>query len=536
MAAPAGSAGNRRSAGTRPGDVLKGRYRLVDAIAVDQRTEVWTAHDEILDRTVLVKFLHLAPGDSGARDRFHREALGVVRLSHPGIVAVYDTILEGTVTALVLEHVQATPLSRFLHDGGSVSPTEAVSIALQVADALEAAHNSGVRHRNLSSDSVWLCSDQRVKITDFGTAWEGDGGETDPSAPATGQEQSDVGALARLLQSCLTAAGPIEQAPEALREFIDRALTPGNEGGFTSIAETRAQLADAHGSATVPAHQSIDVPAPAHAPAKGPRRPPRTRTVPPGRRIRLAPLLAAAAIAAIVLSVTLLSADGEPPAGTSPPIAPAAGPDTSLPPETADEMRPPATESDGEVTTGPSGLEPSGLEPSGLDPSVSEASGSQAAGDEFAEPGAGVAIVDVVVTTFRHDPPGDDPDALRTLDGDESTFWTTPGLSAGDATVNGVGLEFRLSETAAVAQMAITSDTPGWVAAVYVGEGGYAQLSDWGLLIDQQTNTTDRMILSLAGEETESVLLWIPDPRAAVTDEIRIAEVVISPAPGAELR
>ena len=312
MAVPAGSAGDRRSGGTRPGEILKDRYRLVDAIAADDRTEVWTARDEILDRTVLVKFLHLAPGDRGTRDRFRREALGVARLSHPGIVAVYDTILEGPASALVLEHVQATPLSRFLHDGGSVSPTEAVSIALQVADALEAAHNSGVRHRNLSPDSVWLCSDQRVKVTDFGTAWEGGGDETDPATPAADEEQSDVRALALVLRSCLTAAAAVEQPPEPLREFLDRALAPGSEDGFTSVAEARAQLAGAHGPASVPPSLWIDVPAPARTPAEGRRRPPQTGAVPSRRRIRLSVLLAAAAIVAIALSVTLLSGNEEP--------------------------------------------------------------------------------------------------------------------------------------------------------------------------------------------------------------------------------
>lgn len=149
----------------------------------------------------------------------------------------------------------------------------------------------------------------------------------------------------------------------------------------------------------------------------------------------------------------------------------------------------------------------------------------------------GVAVVDVRVVTFRPgDPPEGDPDALRTLDGDGSSHWATPGLAAGDDTVNGVGLEFRLAEPTGVSHVAVTSDTTGWVAAAYAGAGGYDRLSDWGTLVDQRTNTTGRMVLDLAGQETAAVLLWIPDPRAALTDEIRIAEVVISAPPGAELR
>ena len=221
MAPPAGGIEDRRAREMRAGESLKGRYRLLRHIAAGPGTEVWTARDEILDRTVLVKLLHVTAGDIATRERFRREALGVARLSHPGIVAVYDTILEGGATGLVLEHVQATPLSRFLHEGGSMSPDEAVSIGLQVADALEAAHNNGVRHGNLSSDSVWLCSDQRVKITDFGTSWEpNQAGEGDPPTTAAEGVQVDIGALGRLVEECLTADTPPGRLPDTLADFV----------------------------------------------------------------------------------------------------------------------------------------------------------------------------------------------------------------------------------------------------------------------------------------------------------------------------
>ncbi len=528
MAPPAGGDEDPRTRGVRAGQSLEGRYRLLHRMAQGAATEVWTARDEVLDRTVLVKLLRLAAGDGEMRERFRLEALGVARLSHPGIVAVYDTILDGAVTGLVLEHVQATPLSRFLHEGGSISPDQAVSIALQVADALEAAHNNDVQHGNLTPDSVWLCSDHRVKITDFGSAWgHGAVGVDDrPTTPADGDE-ADVRALGRLLQDCLAASPSTDHVPEALTQFVADALAPEGEPSFASVAEARSRLAEAHGlpgtsagSWPEPASEAPEYVGDGYDPLREGGRRPRRR----GRAL----VLVAAAAAAIAISVLSLSRADESPPGEIPGGARPVLPSLSSP-SPGESGKPPST----------AGAEDDG---SGEGDSVG---GEVPAGDEsgettLAEPGdadPGVAIVDVQVVTFRRAAtPEGDPDALRTLDGDESTHWATPGLGAGDATVSGVGLEFRLAEPAEVTHLVVVSDTSGWVAAAYVGDGDYDRLSDWGPLFDQQTNTTGRMVLDLAGQEAAAVLLWIPDPRAAVTDEIRIAEVVVSAAPGAEVR
>ena len=529
MAPPAGGIEDRRAREMRAGESLKGRYRLLRHIAAGPATEVWTARDEILDRTVLVKLLHVTAGDIATRERFRREALGVARLSHPGIVAVYDTILEGGATGLVLEHVQATPLSRFLHEGGSMSPDEAVSIGLQVADALEAAHNNGVRHGNLSSDSVWLCSDQRVKITDFGTSWEPkQAGAGDPPTTAAEGVQVDIGALGRLLEECLTADTPPGRLPDPLADFVADTRAPAGEPRLASFAEARARLADAHGppgaSAGSWAHLATGPP----GSVDDGHDPPREDDRRPRRRVRALALVAAAAVAAIAVTVVSLTGGDESPPGEVPrsvqPFAPTPAP--SSPGDTGEPT--PADAAGAASGDGDS---------AGSDETRDDPEAGQVTSGEPGDPDPGVAIVDVQIVTFRRTEPSEgDPDALRTLDGDESTHWSTPGLGAGDTTVNGVGLEFRLAEPTEMTHLAVTSDTTGWVAAVYVGEGGYDRLSDWGPLFDQQTNTTGRMILNLAGHEAAAVLLWIPDPRAAVTDEIRIAEVIISAPPSAQLR
>ncbi len=525
MTASAGSSRERRRGGAAAGQILKGRYRLLRSLAASSRTELWTARDEVLDRTVLVKLLHLAPGDAAVRERFGSEALAVARLAHPGIVAIYDTLLDPDVTGLVLEHVEATPLSRFLHEGGEVSPAEALSIALQLADALAAAHDQGVRHCNLSPDSVWLCGDQRIKITDFGAAWA----QGDVAGAAWAQEQADIGALAGVLRDCLGSGGDPDDLPEDLAAFIAEAEPHPAGSRFGSITEARSFLASARGVSPPPEPPRIDFPAGTPEPSS-PYPEPRPEPIARSRRFprALAVALVAAAVAAAIV-VPALTGD-DPPAPDPPPPAPAIV--TTQAPEApvGGEQPPPAAavpdqtgDADDEIVNE--------VETTGDESPAPEAAGSLPPGD------AGVAVVDVRTVTFRPQvADADDPDALRTLDGDPSTHWATPGLGAGDSTVGGVGLELRLAEPTVVSQLAVTSDTAGWEAAVFVGEGGHERLSDWGPLVDQQINTTGHMVLGLADQQAASVLLWIPDPRAALTDEIRIAELIISSAPDPAVR
>jgi len=533
VTASAGGSRERPPGEAAAGQILKGRYRLLRSLAASPRTELWTARDEVLDRTVLVKLLHLTPGDAAVRERFRSEALAVARLAHPGIVAIYDTLLEHDVTGLVLEHVEAMPLSRFLHEGGSVSVGEALSIALQLADALAVAHDRGVRHCNLSPDSVWLCGDQRIKTTDFGTAWAlgdvsaGDRSAGDLPAAAWAQEQADVRALAGVLRACLSSSGEPGDLPADLATFIATAESQPPTSRFGSITEARSFLASARGVSPPPELPRIDFPAstpgpplPDPEPITRPRRFPRA----------LAVALVAAAVAAAVV-VPALTGDDSPapdPPLPAPPVVttqapedPAAGEQLPAAAAVPDEAGTAEVEDPGEGD----------VESPGDESPAPEADGSLPPG------GAGVAIVDVRTVTFRPPATGaDDPHALRTLDGDPSTHWATPGLRAGDSTVAGVGLEFHLAERTAVSELAVTSDTTGWEAAVFVGEGGHERLSDWGPLVDQQVNTTGHVVLGLADQQAAAVLLWIPDPRAALTDEIRIAEVVISAAPDPAVR
>lgn len=150
-------------------DVLGTRYRLDQRIAVGGMGDVWAARDELLGRQVALKLLHpnLA-ADEGFRRRFRAEAKAVARLSHPGIVAVYDYGEDPEAAYLAMELVDGEPLSALLRRRGRLGPAETMSLVAQTAEALAAAHAEGLVHRDVKPANLMLRSDGRVKVTDFG--------------------------------------------------------------------------------------------------------------------------------------------------------------------------------------------------------------------------------------------------------------------------------------------------------------------------------------------------------------------------------
>ncbi len=156
------------------GSVLGSRYVLENLIAVGGMGQVWKATDKVLDRAVAVKLLRSDLIDSeDFRRRFRDEARLAAGLSHPGIAHVYD-YAEGVpdgerLAFLVMELVAGQPLSDHLRH---CRPTlgETVSILDQTAQALGAAHDVGIVHRDVKPGNVMITPDGRVKVTDFGIA------------------------------------------------------------------------------------------------------------------------------------------------------------------------------------------------------------------------------------------------------------------------------------------------------------------------------------------------------------------------------
>ncbi|MGW1996482.1 serine/threonine-protein kinase [Embleya sp. NPDC001921] len=155
----------------RQGWVLAGRYRLSELLGKGGFGEVWTARDRVIGRTVAVKLLR-DPGDAAAVAMFHREARTAGGVNHPGIVTVHDLGQDADGTLfLVMERLHGRDLATVLSDNGrSLDVDLVVEWAEQVCAALDAAHAEGMVHRDLKPANLFLTTDGRVKVLDFGIA------------------------------------------------------------------------------------------------------------------------------------------------------------------------------------------------------------------------------------------------------------------------------------------------------------------------------------------------------------------------------
>ncbi|SDT04910.1 Stk1 family PASTA domain-containing Ser/Thr kinase [Actinopolymorpha singaporensis] len=156
------------------GRLLDGRYRVGRRVARGGMATVYEAVDTRLDRTVAVKILHAGlVEDADFVRRFQREARSAARLSHPHVVAVFDQGADGGTPYLTMEYVAGRTLRDALYDEGPLSPERTLDLLDQVLQALAAAHEAGIVHRDVKPENVLLGRDDHgdvVKVADFGLA------------------------------------------------------------------------------------------------------------------------------------------------------------------------------------------------------------------------------------------------------------------------------------------------------------------------------------------------------------------------------
>lgn len=151
--------------------VLGKRYALHEQLGSGGMALVYKGHDLLLDRPVAIKILkETYANDPATVQRFHQEAQAAARLSHPNVVSVYDVGEEGGQHYLVMEYVAGQNLRDLLKQRGRLPWEDAVSIACQVCEALQHAHDNNIVHRDVKPHNILVTSAGRVKVTDFGLA------------------------------------------------------------------------------------------------------------------------------------------------------------------------------------------------------------------------------------------------------------------------------------------------------------------------------------------------------------------------------
>ncbi|HXB55494.1 MAG TPA: protein kinase [Vicinamibacteria bacterium] len=165
--------------------LLASRYKVLSPLGKGGMGMVYKAHDVELDEIVAIKVLRPEAATSpGLTKRFRSEIKLARRVSHPNVCRIHEFGKEGPLSYIVMEYVDGVDFKRILRERGRLPPSEAYTVALQIADALHAIHTEGIIHRDLKTPNVMRNTRGIVKLMDFGIAKSFESGAT--GATATG--------------------------------------------------------------------------------------------------------------------------------------------------------------------------------------------------------------------------------------------------------------------------------------------------------------------------------------------------------------
>lgn len=155
----------------RPGIFINDRYEIIEKVGSGGMADVYKAKCHRLDRYVAIKVLKKEYSDDKKFvEKFRAEAQSAARLSHPNVVNVYDVGEEDGIYFIVMELVEGITLKSFIERKGKLDTKEAVGVAIQIAQGMEAAHSNHIIHRDIKPQNIIISREGKVKVTDFGIA------------------------------------------------------------------------------------------------------------------------------------------------------------------------------------------------------------------------------------------------------------------------------------------------------------------------------------------------------------------------------
>ncbi|MBC7174216.1 MAG: serine/threonine protein kinase, partial [Polyangiaceae bacterium] len=192
--------GNTELAKQRVGEVIDGRYKVLELLGEGGMGAVYVAEHLTLHKEVALKLIHASfAGNGDMRTRFAREALASARLDHPNVASAIDFgSLEDGTAYLVIQLVRGPSLDAVMGQG-AIDWHRSAAIGAQIADALAAAHAQGIVHRDLKPDNVMLArrddGSELVKVLDFGIARVPSDEENAPKGADTHRPLTKVGTV-----------------------------------------------------------------------------------------------------------------------------------------------------------------------------------------------------------------------------------------------------------------------------------------------------------------------------------------------------
>ncbi|CUR60200.1 Protein kinase [metagenome] len=223
--------------------MIAGRYVLDREIGRGGMGVVWLAHDQVLGRDVAIKRIAQGAATDASTERAQREARLAATLNHPHVVSVLDLVVDGDEQWLVMEYVEGVTLTELVRRHGPLAPDDAALVFSRVADALAAAHASGIVHRDVKPSNILVGADGLVKLSDFGIA------------RSTGDES--------LTQTGMLIGSPAYLAPEvATGSSASAASDVWSLGASLYLALTGTPAYESEGNVLATLHRIVNEPPP----------------------------------------------------------------------------------------------------------------------------------------------------------------------------------------------------------------------------------------------------------------------------------